>query len=85
MLVINPWFNGLGTTIADCRLIYTQFIKESIGENELDQLRKITHKRGIFADRQFKDYIKNTIGNTTIKRMNKPKENETDLKKKRWV
>ena len=57
LLDIDPWFSGLGTTTDECRLIYVKFIKESIEENELCQLRKITQNGGIFADQQFKEYI----------------------------
>ena len=66
LLNVDPWFTTLGNSVAKCRLIYARFIKESIEENELDQLRKVTHKGGVFADKQFKDYTKNAIRNTTI-------------------
>jgi len=57
LLNIDPWFISLGTTITECRLIYAQFIKESIEESELEQLRQIAKRGGIFADKHFKEYV----------------------------
>ncbi len=75
LLDLDPWFSSLGTTIAECRLIYIQFIKESIEENELGQLRKITQNGGIFADGQFKEYIeRNYQVDITIKHPGRPRK-----------
>jgi putative transposase len=74
LLDLDPWFSSLGATIAECKRIYTQFIKESIGESELGQLRKITQNGGIFADEKFKEYITRYYqGNIIIKRPGRPK------------
>jgi uncharacterized protein (DUF488 family) len=71
---LSPWFSNLGATIAECKQIYTQFIKESIEESELGQLRKITQNGVIFADEKFKEYITRYYqGNIIIKRPGRPK------------
>jgi putative transposase len=72
-LDLDPWFSSLGATIVECRLAYTQFIKESVQESELGQLRKITQQGGIFADKQFKEFIEKYYrGNTTIRHPGRP-------------
>jgi putative transposase len=53
LLSLDPWFTNLSASIAECRLIYAQFIKESIEGSELKQLRQITQKGGIFAGSLF--------------------------------
>jgi len=73
LLDLDPWFSSLSPVIAECRLIYAQFIKESIKESELEQLRKTTQKGGIFSDEQFKEYLSKYYRcNITIKRPGRP-------------
>jgi len=73
LLDLDPWFSSLSSVIAECRLIYAQFIKESIKESELEQLRKITQKGGIFSDEQFKEYLSKYYRcDITIKRPGRP-------------
>jgi putative transposase len=74
LLDLDPWFSSLGTTMAECRLMYARFIKESVEENELDQLRKITQKGGVFADAKLKEYIEKSYpGSIAIKHPGRPK------------
>lgn len=64
----DPWFRGLGDTISECRRIYAQFVKKTIEDEELNQLRSITQKGGIFANEQFKNRIRQySKENTAIK------------------
>ena len=73
LIDLDPWFSSLGTTAAEYRLMYTKFIRESIEENELCQLRKITQNGGIFADQHYKEYINKNYQRGIIRRPGRPK------------
>lgn len=66
LLEEDPWYIGLGETTEERQKVYRDWVKSTVGNRELDQIRKETTRGRLIGPEEFKKEIETAIGRRVI-------------------